>query len=132
MSSSDDDDELMKEFVQQHQASKYGADTKEGVQQCLECRDLRKVYCEPFLKCHNEHCTRYICDTCFPTQGKFCDICHTCGACCKLLNCHNCGVYRCEKKDNYCEIRKCLGCGVEECLECDSGGECRNCGEEWP
>ena len=131
---SDSDDELMKGFAQ-HQASKYGADTQEGIQQCLECRDVRKVYCEPFIKCEKADCKKYICTTCYPKRGEFCDYCHECKDCSKkLVDCHNCGVYRCAKADNDCGIRKCSNCGMGQCDECDDdyGSECAGCGEEWP
>ena len=136
MSDSEEDEELIKEAIRQNQREKYGADTKEGIQLCIECHDLRKVYCEPFTKCDNSNCSRYICGTCLLNkQGEFCDYCHKCGKCSeeKLLDCHNCGVMRCPKADKFCGIRKCPKCGLGECDECDGGGdECPDCGEELP
>ena len=44
MSDSEEDEELIKEAIRQNQREKYGADTKEGIQQCIEYHDLRKVY----------------------------------------------------------------------------------------
>ena len=70
MSDSEEDEELIKEAIWQNQREKYGADTKEGIQQCIECHDLRKIYREPFTKCDNSNCTRYVCDTCHLTNRE--------------------------------------------------------------
>ena len=105
---------------------RYGNEDEQQV--CFNCDEIRKVWCEPFVKCQGV-CGRFICGRCYEEKAEFCDYCHKCGQCSSLIACANCGVQRCSpKKDDDCGICQCPVCKEGTCDECESCEECCHCG----